>query len=238
MYDLGVAKRFLGIEIERTKEEGFRFCQQGYINTIIQQFRLLNAKLPKSPLDPQTDLGNICYEDKLANCKEYLSIVRSFIYVALGSRPDIAFSVNAVSRYNIQPLEMPTMVAKRVLQYQKTTTRLRIHYRRLPNPISIIIYTDSDWAGWRMCIWTRKHQCQQRTCHIWLDSLPIQVAEHRSTFNARSRIDCLFVCHLGKPLTQTYDEVDSRRNGRKDLRQTSTDWMQQPRRYQIDHVRS
>jgi len=37
--------------------------------------------------------------------------------------------------------------AKRVLRYLKTTAGFRIHYRLLPNPITIVGYTDSDWAG-------------------------------------------------------------------------------------------
>jgi len=74
-------------------------------------------------------------------------MVGSLMYAALGSRPDIAFSFTALSRYNAQPLEMHATAAKRVLRYLKTTAGFRIHYRRLPNPITIIGYTDSDWAG-------------------------------------------------------------------------------------------
>jgi hypothetical protein len=119
------------------------------------------------------DLANTNCEDKTANRKEYLSIVGSLMYAALGSRPDIAFSVTALSRYNVQPLEMHLTTARRVLRYLKTTSELRIHYRRLPHPhansphaklsrtdcphtasahisnahISIVGFTDSDWAG-------------------------------------------------------------------------------------------
>jgi len=147
MCDLGAAKRFLGIEIERTKDGGFGICQRDYINTIIQRFGLMDAKPAKSPLDPQTDLANTCCEDKPANGKEYLSMVGSLMYAALGSRLDIAFSVTALSRYNVQPLEMHATAAKRVLRYLKTTAGFQIHYRRLSNPITIIGYTDSDWAA-------------------------------------------------------------------------------------------
>ena len=107
----------------------------------------MDAKLAKSPLDPQTDLANTHCEDKPANRKEYLSMVGSLMYTALRSRPDIAFSVTALSRYNVQPLEMHATVAKRVLRYLKTTVRFQIHYRQLPNPITIVGYSDSDWAG-------------------------------------------------------------------------------------------
>jgi len=145
--DFGAAKWFLQIEMERTKDGGLSICKQGYINTIIQRFGLVDAKPAKSTLDPQTDLANTCCEDKLANRKEYLSMVGSLMYVARGSRPDISFSVTAVSQYNVQLLEMHGMVAKRVLRYLKTTAGFQIHYRQLPNPITIVGYTDSDWAG-------------------------------------------------------------------------------------------
>jgi len=68
-----------------------------------------------------------------ARRKEYLSMVGSLMYVAIGSRPDIAFSITALSRYNVQPLEMHAMAAKRVLRYLKSTSEFRIHYRRLPS---------------------------------------------------------------------------------------------------------
>ena len=82
MCDLGAAKCFLGIKIERTKDGGFSICQRGYINTIIRQFGLMDAKPAKSPLGPQTDLANTHCEDKPANHKEYLSMIGSLMYVA------------------------------------------------------------------------------------------------------------------------------------------------------------
>ena len=116
----------------------------------------MDAKPAKPPPDPQTDLANIQCEDKLANRKEYLSKVGSLMYAALGSRLDIAFCVTALSRYNVQPLEMHATAAKRVLRYLTTTAEFRIHYRRLTSypqsphkspSINIISYTDSDLAG-------------------------------------------------------------------------------------------
>jgi len=102
--------------------------ERGYLNTILRRFGLMDAKPTKSPLDPQTDLANTHCEDKLVNCKEYLSMVGLLIYAALGSRPDIAFSVTVLSRYNVQPLKMHTTATKRVLQYLKSTSEFPIHY--------------------------------------------------------------------------------------------------------------
>jgi len=148
MCDLGAVKRFLGIEIEREEDGSISICQRTYIDTILKRFGQQDAKSAKTPLDHQVDLANTNCEDKLANRKEYLSIVGSLMYAALGTRPDIAFSVTALSRYNVQPLEMHLTAARRVLRYLKTTSELRIHYRRLPNThISVVGFTDSDWAG-------------------------------------------------------------------------------------------
>jgi len=147
MSDLGPARRFIGIEIEK-KEDSCCISQQAYIDTILRRFGLLDVKPAKTPLDPQVDLNNPHCEDKSVDRKEYLSIVGSLMYAALGSRLDIAFSVTALSHHNIQPLEMHLMAAKRVLPYLKATSNLSIHYRRLPHSeLSAVGFTDSDWAG-------------------------------------------------------------------------------------------
>ena len=53
-----------------------------------------------SPVDPHVMLGSEECEDKLADREFYLSIVGSLMFAALGTRPDIAFSVTALSRYS------------------------------------------------------------------------------------------------------------------------------------------
>jgi hypothetical protein len=85
MCDLGAAKRFLEIEIERTEDGEFSICQQGYINTIIRYFGLMDTIPAKSLLDPQADLANTHCEDKPANRKKKMSIVESLMYTAFGS---------------------------------------------------------------------------------------------------------------------------------------------------------
>jgi hypothetical protein len=90
-----------------------------------------DAKSAKTPLDHQVDLANTNCEDKTVNRKEYLSIVGSLMYAALGSRPDLAFSVTALSRYNVQPLEMHLTAARRVLRYLKNNIRTSALTHRL-----------------------------------------------------------------------------------------------------------
>jgi len=104
MCDLEVVKRFLGIEIQRGEDRSISIYQRAYIDTILKRFGQLDAKSAKTPLNHQVDLANTNCEDKTANRKEYLSIVGSLMYAALGTIPDITFSVTALSRYNVEPL--------------------------------------------------------------------------------------------------------------------------------------
>ena len=68
------------------------------------------------------------------------------MFAALGTRPDIAFSITALSRYNILPLQMHLTAAKRVLRYLVATKTRGLFY---PSEGSGYLhgYTDSDWAG-------------------------------------------------------------------------------------------
>ena len=145
MTDLGRARRFLGMEINQTND-GIFLSQESYIDGMVRRFRMENATPIHSPMDPHVALDNEICEDNPVDKTFYLSIVGSLMFAALGTRPDIAFSVMCLSRYNILPLKMHLTAAKRVLRYLGTTKTLKLFY-----PASAVGdlhgYTDSDWAS-------------------------------------------------------------------------------------------
>jgi hypothetical protein len=145
MKDLGIARRFLGIEI--TRRNGITsISQKTYINTLIERFGMKDARHISSPMDPDIDLGNPICQDKTADKDLYMSLIGSLMYIALATRPDIAFAVTALSRYNETPLQMHLTAAKRVLRYLKGTIELELHFG--DNQQTILEgFTDSDWAG-------------------------------------------------------------------------------------------
>jgi hypothetical protein len=49
--DLGAAKRFVGIEIEREEDGSISICQRTYIDTILKRLGQQDAKSAKMPLD-------------------------------------------------------------------------------------------------------------------------------------------------------------------------------------------
>ena len=153
MTDLGIASRFLGIEIHQSIE-GISLCQGDYIRKMLQRFRMQDCHDALSPMDPNVRLSNRSCEDKpIADRKQYHSMVGSLMYAALGTRPDLSYCVTALSRYNATPLQMHLTAAKRALRYLKRTADHRLSNPRASRlvegpPAEVVIhgFTDSDWA--------------------------------------------------------------------------------------------
>jgi hypothetical protein len=69
------------------------------------------------PMDPNVRLDEQQQGGVPVEPTYYQSIVGSLMYAALGTRPDIAYAVAALSRYNSRPLTVHLTAAKRVLCY-------------------------------------------------------------------------------------------------------------------------
>ncbi|XP_072401556.1 uncharacterized protein [Diabrotica undecimpunctata] len=67
------------------------------------------------------------------------------MYLAVCSRPDIAFSVTYLSQFNKTHTKEHWLAAKRVLRYLKGTRTVGINYRK--SNVSLSGFVDSDWAN-------------------------------------------------------------------------------------------
>ncbi len=76
----------------------------------------------------------------------YQSVVGSLLYVAVATRPDVAHAVGVVSKFNAAPTRAHWTAVKRILQYLKGSSDLKLQYRKLEKG-SLIGYSDADWAG-------------------------------------------------------------------------------------------
>ena len=157
--NLGPARQFLGIDIQRHEDGSISLGQLAFIQTILKRFSMDKAHPVQTPLDTHVKLDEIALEETASlldnkGTKLYQAIVGSLMYAALATRPDIAFTVAALCRYNSQPRTGHMTAAKRVLRYLKGTAELRLHFQSDTNgnlndiPVSRICgYTDSDWAN-------------------------------------------------------------------------------------------
>jgi len=62
--------------------------------------------------------------------KLYESIIGSLLYLAVATRPDIAYAVEVLSKFNFCPTVTHLIAAKRVLRYLKGSSDVGLSYRK------------------------------------------------------------------------------------------------------------
>ncbi|XP_068655801.1 uncharacterized protein [Aristolochia californica] len=82
----------------------------------------------------------------------YASTVRSLMYVQVYTRPDIAFAVRMLGRYQSNPGLDHWRAAKKVMRNLQGTKDYMLMYRQTDN-LEVIGYSDSDFS---CCIYSRK----------------------------------------------------------------------------------
>ena len=81
----------------------------------------------------------------------YQRLIGKLMYLACGTKPDIAFAIGQLSRHNADPRRGHFRAAKRVVRYLKGTMNLGLIYGRTTTrdspPYGLISYADSNFAG-------------------------------------------------------------------------------------------
>jgi transposase InsO family protein len=149
MVDLGELKLFLGMQIFRDRAKRSLFVsQKRYICKVLERCNMENCHGCKTPMDTKLVLTKP-EEATVVGTVEYQSLVGSVMYAMLGSRPDLAYAVSTLSKFNSCPAAEHHAAAKRVLRYLQETKEYGLFYHgqedaAFPEPVC---YTDSDWAG-------------------------------------------------------------------------------------------
>ena len=141
---LGHAKWILGVKIEKTPQ-GIQLSQEKYAQDIITKFGMKNAKPVITPVVPD-NARTAKSSTKPVDKKEYMSMVGSLIYLAVITRPDIAFAVSKVGQAMADPKPEDVVAVKRIMCYIIKEPALSLHYQRRTG-VTLIGYSDSDWAG-------------------------------------------------------------------------------------------
>ena len=104
--DLGEATEYLGMRITQDRaKRTLKLDQISYAAKVIERFKLNNAKVARTPLpsgynpapNPKTTTPQLR--------SRYQSVIGSLLYIMLGTRPDIAFSVIKMSQFSSNPSE-------------------------------------------------------------------------------------------------------------------------------------
>lgn len=113
---------------------------------MLKRFELTEAKTVSTPADLDVKLVKDDGVSKEVDPLMYQSMVGSLLYAAMATRPDIAYAVGVVSKFNSKPTETHLTAVKRILRYLKGTFNLAVKYEKLKNEL-MVGYSDADWAG-------------------------------------------------------------------------------------------
>ena len=104
-----------------------------------------NCNPISTPVDHHVKLEKTPEEEK-HDIPEYMNAIGSLMYAAMGTRPDIAFAVQHLSQFSVNPGPAHWTAVKRVFRYLQGTQNLGIVYTEEGNndPIG---YADADWGS-------------------------------------------------------------------------------------------
>ena len=159
MKDLGEAKAIIGWEITRDIQAGtLKIDQKGYIRDLLES----ESMSPYHPTILPVKAGSTLTLDQVddhtpADMVAYQRLVGKLMYLACGTRPDIAFVVGQLSRHNSDPRIGHMRIAKQTLRYLKGTSTLGIVWGKDPaghrnqedkyGSFGVVGYADSSYAG-------------------------------------------------------------------------------------------
>lgn len=132
---------YLGMEIRRDASK-IHICQTGYIKKLLRKFNMHDARPVSTPVESVQSTSGRSNEIKFP----YREAVGSLMYLAIATRPDIAFAVSYVSRFLDSFNEHHVTAVKRIFKYLRGTDELGIEFVKETN-VFLNCYTDSDYAG-------------------------------------------------------------------------------------------
>ena len=150
--DVGDMDWHLGINVKQDLVKGtISFDQTSYIESVVKRFNMAGCKPKYTPLPPKIQLtSQDCPATPIKkDVKVYQQLLGSLMYVACGTRPDVAFAVNSCAQFMQNPGESHFKAAKHILRYLNTTKDAKLTYSKQPVNMANVLYgfVDADHAG-------------------------------------------------------------------------------------------
>ena len=145
--DLGKLNYFLGISVVQDLGAHTTWMgQPAYIQKLLKKQKMSDCKPVGTPVDPGSHLVKATDDDEALDQQRYQSLVGSLMYLAVCTRPDLAYAVNTLARFSSKPNRIHWVAAKRVLRYLKGTASHGIVFTKSDSG-ECLGYSDADWAG-------------------------------------------------------------------------------------------
>jgi hypothetical protein len=145
--DLGEAKFFLGMEIERDHgAKTIKLTRKRHTRELLQQYGMWEVKskaVPMAVSEKPTREG----EKVDPVVFPYARLVGSLLYLSNCTRPDVTQAVRVLSRFMAEPTSDHSRMAKAVLSYLAGTLELELLFGAGENGLELRGFCDANYAG-------------------------------------------------------------------------------------------
>jgi len=143
--DLGEARNFVGLEIRRNRAaRTLSISQTKMTADVVSRYGQESARNRDVPMAQGVQLRK--EGEPLSEDCPYRALVGSLLYLAVCTRPDIAYAVGALARHMAQPTTEHWQAAKGVVRYLAGTVEYGIMYGD-SNSTTLYGYSDADYGG-------------------------------------------------------------------------------------------
>jgi Reverse transcriptase (RNA-dependent DNA polymerase) len=131
---LGPVSWLVGLAITRDRSKrALSISQEAYINSVIRRFNLEDSKPLSTPIDSNTrllkdDCPTSAEDKQEIKDMPYRELIGALNWLAVGSRPDIAFVIGQLVQFLENPGRVHWDAAKQVVRYLKSTKDLKSTY--------------------------------------------------------------------------------------------------------------
>ena len=153
IHDLGPTTYLLGVGVDRDRtKQTLTISQRQYILDILTEYKMSDCNPVGTPMMPGLHLSKDNCPKTDAEKKEmkslsYINAVGSLMYLAVATRPDIAFTVGVLARFSTNPGKTHWNAVKHLMRYLKGTLDLGITYGGNISKEMFLTYSDADHAG-------------------------------------------------------------------------------------------
>ena len=146
--DLGATNWLLAVQVNQDpSRRSISLSQSQYIKELLERFQMDDCNPVKTPLSPGLDLSDDIPtpdEQEVMKSIPYLSAVGSLQYLATMTRPDIAYAVSYLGRFNHNPSPRHWAAVKHLFRYLKGTEGYKLVYKGNDNAELFTTYSDAS----------------------------------------------------------------------------------------------
>lgn len=139
--NLGRVRNYLGMRVDKSTNV-VTLDQERYIDQLLEKFDMSECHAVETPIECKLNVNksNVC-EERLP----FQKLIGSLMYLAVLTRPDIAYSVSYLSQFNNCYSYVHWNYAKRILKYLSQTKTYCLKYSK--ESAGLVGFVDADWAS-------------------------------------------------------------------------------------------